>query len=560
MGALWIRLGAGPLNLPAAVTIRVEAALDEAMTTNGVTLERLAVSRPEGSARFDVQLFDVRLTEPDGTLRAAFPEVSVTLSARALARGEIRPLSVDLANAGLGLNRDAEGQIDLALTAGGETGSQTLPETLARLDTMFAAPAFAELGEVTASGLSLAMADAMTGQVMRVSDARMRLERKNGVLTVTLGGALSGSRDSTIDIALSRAAATGASNIGFAFTNLAARDVATVGPVLAWVDLMRAPISGFMGGALNDDGSVGDLRATLDIGAGQVTLDGATVPLRFDSLTAAMRYDASTGRIAFDSVALRAPDLSLDAEGHADVSPDGTRYMAQFRMTDIIVARTDLYPAPLELDGAMADLRLTLSPEVVIEIGQAVIHDAGLELHARGRIAANQEGLEIALDAHVPEVGAREALAYWPPPMLPETRGWIAERLTEGQLSGVDLAVRARPGAAPVHDLSFDFDGVHLRVLPDMPPVEGGAGYLSLSGPRLILRMDEGQMIAPGGAAVAFDRSQFVIADTRQRAPEAVIDLALAGDLTDVLTLLTHPPVRLFAGGAITLPRSAPAA
>ncbi|PWK62251.1 AsmA-like C-terminal region-containing protein [Roseicyclus mahoneyensis] len=551
-GALWLRLAAGPLELPASVTMRVEAALDAAMPANGVTLERLAVSRAEGAARFDVQLINLRLTDPDGSLRAAFPEVSVTLSAQALARGEIRPISVDLDNAGLGLSRDADGQIDLALTGGGEIGRQSLPDTLARLDQMFAAPAFAELGEVTASGLSLAMADAVTGQVMRVSDARMRLERKNNVLTVTLGGALSGSRDATIDIALSRAAATGATNIGFAFTNLSARDVATVGPVLAWVDLMRAPISGFMGGALNDDGSVGDLRATLDIGAGQVTLDGAATPLRFDSLTAAMRYDASAGRIVFDSVALRAPDLSLDAAGHADVSPDGTRYTAQFRMTDIIVARTDLYPEPLELDGAMADLRLTLSPEVVIEIGQAVIHDAGLELHARGRIASHEEGLDIAFDAHVPEARAREALTYWPPAMLPDTRGWIAERLTEGRLSGVDLAVRARPGAAPVHDLSFDFDGVRLLVLPDLPPIEGGVGYLSLSGPRLILQLDEGALIAPGGAAVAIDGSRMVIADTSQRGPEAVIDLAVAGELTDVLTLLTRPPVRLFAGGAMT--------
>jgi len=548
--ALWLRLGAGPLALPAGWTDRIETRLDAAMTANDVTLDRVEVRRAGGSARIDLRLVDVRLTDPGGAVRASFPSVAVGLSTAALARGEFRPQRVDLADAGLRLSRDAEGRIDLALAGGAP--SLGLAETLARLDTMFASPIFAELEAVTGGGLQLAMVDAMTEQVIRMRNAGMRLERDGAALTLTLGGSLEGSRDATIDLALTRNATLGSTTVGLAFANLAARDVATLGPALAWVDLMRAPIDGFIGGALADDGTVGDLRATLDIGPGRLTLEGTDEPLRFEQVASAMRYDADTGRLSFERFELDATALGFSATGHADVAPDGSSYMAQFRLADITMAPSDVYDAPVAVQGGAVDLRLTLQPRVLIEIGQAVLHHDGLEMSASGRIAAQADGLDIALDAHLPEAGVTQLLAYWPASAMQQTRLRVMQSLTAGHLRGIDLAYRAEPGAAPRHEVSFDFDGLTLRALPHMPPIEGGTGYARLVGPRLTLRLDEGQMRAPSGLAVALDGSRMEIADTAEPTPEAVIDLAIAGELTDLLTLLTERPVRLFREGTMT--------
>ena len=551
-GALWLRLGLGPLLVPEALTARLETRLNRAMTANGVTLGAIELARPEGADRIDLRLIDVRLTDPDGSLRAGFPQVTATLATAPLLRGQLQPIGVALADAGLRLSRDAEGRIDLALSAGEDAGALDLPETLARIDRMFAAPVFTDLEGVTATGLTLAMADAMTGQILRVTDAQMRLDRTENSLTVTLGGSLDGSREATIDIALSRLTAAGKTNIGFAFSNLAARDLATVGPALAWLDLMRAPISGFVGGALSDDGTVGDLRATLDIGPGQVAIDGTRAPLGFERLSSTLYYEAQTRRLRFDSLSLEAPDLALTGAGHADAAPDGSRYTAQLQLADIRTVLPDLYAEPLVLDRALLDLRLTLWPALRLEIGQAVIEDEGLSLTASGRVVAEPGGLRVALDAHLPQAPARELLRYWPVTAAARTRSWIDERLLAGRMTGVDLALRMAPGQPPEQALSFDFDGVRLTALPALPPVEDGAGYLSLTGPELVMRLDEGQMRAPGGLAVALDGSSLVIPDTRPQGPEAVIDLSLAGELGDVLTLLTNPPVNLFRGGAMT--------
>ena len=553
-GGLWLRMGVGPLRLPDAVTARVEARLDAAMTANGVRIAAIEVARPQGSGRLDLRLIDVALTDTDaeGALRAAFPEITATLSMRALLRGRVHPVGVNLADAGLRLSRDAEGRLDIALTAGEGAEALDLRQTMARIDRMFESPVFADLEGVKATGLTLAMADAMTGQILRVREARMQLDRTEAGLTVTLGGALEGSRDATIDIALSRISASGETDIAFAFDNLAARDVATAGPALAWLDLMRAPISGYVGGALGDDGSLGDLRATLEIGPGQVRPAEGALPLPFERMASTIRYEAATRRIWFDSLTLDAPALRFEAEGHADAAPDGTSYVAQFRMREIEAALPELYPGGLALDRAMVDLRLALAPALRVEIGQAVIEDGDLRLSARGEVLAGPGGVRVALDAHLPEGEVRALLPYWPETQAARTRGWIDERLLGGTLRGVDFALRAAPGATPAYELGFDFAGVRMRPLPGMPDIEGGAGYLRLTGPRLVLRLDEGQMRREGGLAVALDGSRMEIADTRQRGPEAVFDLALAGELQDVLSILTLPPVRLFENGTMT--------
>jgi hypothetical protein len=183
----------------------------------------------------------------------------------------------------------------------------SLPETMARLDAMFAAPAFDALSEVTATGLQLSMADAMTGQTMRIQDATARLTRRQGQLTLTVGGALEGSRDSRLDIAILRRAAEAETEIATVFRDLAARDLATVSPALAWLDLMRAPISGRLALQLGDDGTVGDLEARLDIGAGRVWLGQDSTPLGFDRIGADMLYDPDTRRLTFSALRLDAP-------------------------------------------------------------------------------------------------------------------------------------------------------------------------------------------------------------------------------------------------------------
>lgn len=550
--ALWLRLGAGPLTLPAVLSAQITARIDAAMAANTIAIGRIQVSRSDADGGIDLTIRDVSMTDPDGTIRAAFPALAINLSGAALLQGDVAPVRVDLQGAGLRLARDDAGQIDLALMAGDTASEIGLGETLARLDRMFAAPAFSRLEAVSGRGLELVMADAMTGQTMRVSDARMRLERTADGLSLRVGGALEGSRDATIDIALARSAESGASDLVFAFDGLAARDIATIGPALAWVDLLRAPISGVVRGRLVDDGAVGDLEVGLDIGPGAVRPAADAEPIGFDTLQVALRYDAARGRIAFDRFDLTAPALRFDGGGHADLLPDGSGYTGQFALSAIRIAALEGMAGPITLDTAQIDLRLALAPLLRVEIGQAIIAHDGHQLAARGHVAARDDGLEIALDLAMPAAQTGMVLSYWPQDRLSRTRQWVQDNIAAGDLSDITFALRARPGAQPRSALGFRFAQGDIRVLPEMPPIRDAAGHLSIVDARMALRLDRGEMRVPDGGAVSFAGSVMQIPDTRRPGPAAEIDLTLEGGLGDVLTLLRAPPVRLFDDGRIT--------
>jgi hypothetical protein len=164
----------------------------------------MALDLPEGGRAPVVEFRDVRISDPDGAPRAAFPAVRVHLDAGPILSVEFRPKRVEISGAGLRLSRDGSGRYDLDLSGAEASSRVTLPETMARLDAMFATRAFDALQEVTATGLQLSMADAMTGQTMRIEDATARLTRSEGRLTLTVGGLLDGTRESRLDIAILR--------------------------------------------------------------------------------------------------------------------------------------------------------------------------------------------------------------------------------------------------------------------------------------------------------------------------------------------------------------------
>ncbi len=499
-----------------------------------------------------IVLQGVELRDAAGGLRAAFPRVSVTLDRTALLRRELRPSQVRIVGAGLRMRRDADGRLDLELASGGGANAVSLQETLARIDAMFAAPVFDRLEDVSGDGLTLDMDDAITGQTMRVRDATMDLGRKNGSLALNFSGRLEGTRESDVTIAVTRDAPSRETEIYMDFTDLAARDVATVTPALAWLDLMRAPISGAITARLADDGTLGDLRIGLEIGAGVFNLGEGVRVLPFDAMGVDLQFATATQRLQFDRLDLEASELSFSATGHADLLDGGRALVAQLQLADIAADPEGVFDVPLSIDGGAIDLRLTLAPTVQVDIGQAVLFDGPLRLQASGRVAVEREGLRMSIDAQVPDVNARDVLPYWPTAAIPNTRNWLDANMIDGQLSGVDLALRAVPGQQLRSVLQMDFSDATLRALPALAPITDARGYLTLSGPRLVMAMEAGTLAVPDGATLALHGSTMVIERVDTPGPMADFDLHVDGALTDVLRLLNGPPVNIFAQGGMT--------
>jgi hypothetical protein len=555
LGGLWARLFVGPMAVPDAMQARIEATINDAMTTGDVSVGDMRLALPQGGRAPAIEFRDVALTAPDGELRAVFPGLQVRVAPGPLVGGALRVRSVIVTDAGVNLRRAEDGRLDLGFAGADPSEAPatevSLADTLARLDRMFSSAIFSELQDVRGEGMDVLLTDAMTGRDMRLHGATMMLVREGGQLGLSVGGRLDGSRNATLDIALSRNAGDGQTEVSVVFDTLAARDLAASSPALAWLDLMRAPIDGSLSATLGDDGTLGAVDGQLQIGAGFVTLPGQDEPVPFNAMAARLAYDPDTRRAELRDVRLSSDQLSFTARGHADVAPEGDIYVGQFTLADIAADPDGLFDAPLAVDGASVDLRLTLGETVVAEVGQAVIYDDDLRGRVNGTLRAAPDGLTLALDAHVDHADVATVLSYWPRAAIPNTRWWVEERLLAAQVRGVDFALRQGPDAPALYELSFDFTDTDLVALPAAPPIRNASGVLNLQNTRLVVRLDEGGIAVPGQGAAGLGGSNMVIDDVSVRGPLAEFDLAISGAVPDVMHVLAGPPFAALAASEL---------
>lgn len=540
---IW-RLGESPMSLPQGVQQRIAAQIDRSMGENAVSLGDISLAMVDGSRRPRIQLSEVALRDEAG-VRASFPEVSIMMDGAALLRRQLRPIEVVFDGAALTLSRDETGQLDLAFAEAAEASALGLEESLARIDEMFAGPFFERLERVEGQGLSINMQDAMTGQVIRASDGSLSLDRKGSVLTLSISGDITGTRDGRLAFAVTRNPETQNTDMRIQFDDMSARDVATSTPALAWLDLLRAPISGSLITRLADDGTLGDLSGHLGMGVGEITPNETIDPIPFEALDVYFEFDAEAARLSFTEFALASPVLSFTATGHADLVEAENSFIGQFQLQDIRANPFELYETELALDGGAADIRLSLEPNMRLDIGQAVIFKDDIELSASGYIEAMADGFALSIDANIPEAAPRDVLAYWPTRAVERTRRWVDENIIAGQASNIEFAIRRAPDRDPVEALRLDFAQTTARLTPNFPPLEDAAGYLSMIGPRLVVQVDEGVMPAPNGGNVDVAGSSFIVENARMRGPDAVVQLEIASQIPDLLTLLALPPTNL---------------
>ncbi|MBY4892391.1 AsmA-like C-terminal region-containing protein [Rhodobacteraceae bacterium N5(2021)] len=551
VGALWARLSITPMSMPDAVQARIEARINGAMDAGGmggdVAVGDMVLALPQGGRAPALEFHDVVVTTREGEVRAAFPVLRLRMAPGPLLRGQMRVKRIIVAGAGVNMTRSADGRVDLdfAGAAPGDRAERTVVETLALLDQMFAREAFSYLEEVLGVDMQVILADAVADRDIRLHGAEVRLTRDDGRITLMIGGELEGSRNAEVNLSLRRDAARGVTDMGMVFDTLAARDLATASPALAWLDLMRAPIDGQLSAAMADDGTLGALSGALDIGAGELRLPGQEAAVPFTAMQARLSYAPDTRRARFEALRLEGDQLAFQAEGHADVSHDGTVFTGQFALRDIMANPESLFDTPLEIDGAALDLRLTLGETVRVDVGQATLYDDALRVSTSGHLIAAPEGVTLAIDAQLPEIDAPTLLSYWPATAIPNTRWWVAERLQAATARGTNFALRLTPEADPLYELSFDFTDADIRALPAAPPIRGASGFLSLQNDRLSVALDGGGVAAEGQGAVLLAGSRMLIADVSQQGPLAEFDLDLASTVPDLMHVLAGPPFRV---------------
>ncbi|MEP4987721.1 MAG: AsmA family protein, partial [Paracoccaceae bacterium] len=543
-------LSGRPVNAPDWLRDRIEVRINNQLSGASLGFDDLELIVERGW-RPSVRLRDVTFTDAVGVPIVSVANIDASLAMRPLLQGQVQPKRISVTGVVAELRRDQQGQVALSL---GDNKAPTrqasdMAELVGQLDNVFDRPALRALVGLDLRALTLRYEDVRIEKAWTVDGGRLRIDRTGEDLRLSGDFALlSGGADvATLEMNYDSRLGSAAAELGVRITDVDAADIAAQGPALAWLDVLRAPISGALRVRVLPDGSVGPLNATLQIGAGVVQPTDQTQPIPFTAARSYFTYTPDTQTIQFDELSLESDWVTGSAEGRATlgeiVGGKLKDLTAQINISELVINPAQLYDDPISLGGAAMDLRLRLNP-FELTLGQAQIADNGQYLRLSGDLKAAPDGWQLALDGHLDGIERDRLLTLWPKRLVVKTRKWLDENLLAANLKNVSLALRAEPDKKPDLHLGFEFSDAKIRYTKTMPIAENASGNASILRKRFAVSADAGFVQADQGGRVDIAGTSFIVPDiTVKGGAPAVVRLRTSSTVTALLSVLDSDPI-----------------
>ncbi|MDB2369107.1 AsmA-like C-terminal region-containing protein [Octadecabacter sp.] len=488
------------------------------------------------------------LRDATGSVLARVPHIEGQLSPRGAVQGRALIQELRLVGAQVSLRRAQDGTLALAFEQGARPvgAADNFVELLEQIDAIFDQGALEALEQVRADGLIINYTDERASRSWIVDDGRIELDVNDDVLDLRANLALLSGRAFVTTAQLSYTSPRGspAGAIALSINNAAAADIASQSPLLSWLSVLDAPISGFLRSSVDANGAPRNTSATLQIGKGELRPAAQALPIPFQSARTYLTYNPLREELMFDLLEVDSDwgQFSGTAKTYLREYVQGRpeAILGQVQFSTMTLLPDGMFEDPIALSDGAVDFRLRLDP-FTLDIGQIAVNAEDALVHVAGRVRAGFDGWTVALDSTATQIEASKVLALWPPSVAPGTRKWLEENVLAGTFEDVQLSVRTRTGFPPTLATTFGYSDAQVRVLKTLPPIENARGLLSLVGKRLSVTLEDGYMTAPQGGRIDLTGSTFVIPETGPRAP-ARVDLALAGQMTAGIALLDLPP------------------
>ena len=296
----------------------------------------------------------------------------------------MRPTDVRLDQASVTIQRARNGEFDLGfgVAVGGDSAAKTktLAEMLDGVDRAFETPALGTIETVELTHLILNFSDARVRRGWLLTEGRMQLQQDAQKVAISVGFDLNYGAEKPATVALSFETQKGsvAAGFGVKIEQVAARDLASQIPTLAWLGVLDAPISGAVRAKIGEDGLLGQMDGTLEIGKGSLRPNEEARAIAFDSGRAYFGFDPKEQRIRFDELSVQtgAGKLVVEGQGYLRDMVNGVPsvMLGQFQIQELSANPEGVFAAPVAFAGGAVDLRLRIDP-FKLDIGQAVLQD-----------------------------------------------------------------------------------------------------------------------------------------------------------------------------------------
>jgi AsmA-like C-terminal region/Protein of unknown function len=487
---IW-RLMQGPIELN-WLTPYVEAGLQRSGIDFTVALTGVRVGIDRVTHQLELRADNVRLSRPDGTPLARFPEMAAGFALGALLHGRLTPTALVIEHPVLHLARDAGGAVSAQI--GGDQAPDLGPRMLERLagPPLSGAP-LALLHQISIRGATLFVNDRRSGRTWRANRVDIAIFRSSKGARGDVSFAVPlGDTMPQLHASYRFLAARQLLDLNLAIDGVKPDRLPPLIPELTQLRHVAAPVSG-------------TLQTRIDLKRGEAQ---------------GSRVDLALGRGHLYSDWLPAGGVSIErGEVHATYAPE--RNEVQVANAAIDLGGGTRLAVHGTLDG--------VTPGVVS--GAA---DPQPKHHMIGRFTA-------AL-THVPV--ARFA-ALWSPSFYPGARSWALANIRDGVLHegavrlSLDLDPITHTASVQSADGRLRYHGLTVAYMPGLPPIRNVAGTAVFAGNRLVFAPTSGTL---KGLKIA--GGTLTISDLDGHTQWLTIDLGVVGPVKDALQVIDTRPLR----------------
>jgi hypothetical protein len=605
-GALWWRLGAGPVNLDMMTPWLVAAIEENIGHGNTVEIGGTQIERA-GRIRIAVRIRDIVVRDRDHAIVASAPKAEVKLSGMALLTGRLRAESLNLVDAELAVRITPDGQVIVsagdnakplatgvasALPSNLPSPSDIAPSSIApsvqstpqlREPVTGAAPAISHdrnnasallagldwldslsltgldgqnLNEIGLKNGKLVVDDQQRGNRWSFGNISLSLRRPSGggvAFSVSEGGSKAWSLHATIG-----PSADGVRPFDLRAAGIPAKNILLALRIKDLTYSADMPLSGELKGEIGRDGLPTYLRGSLFAGKGTIIdADTPDYPMAIDQIEMNLEWDA--GRHV-----LVAPFKIISGQNRITLlahlePPNGSIPDWQMGLSGgtIVLAGSD-GEKPLIFNRIAIGVRFDTEHKQVV-LTQADISNGEIGVAGTGSIDYSGEP-RLKLGFAGTPMSAASLKSMWPTLIVPELREWVIDRIEKGSLQRIEIGVNS-----PIHNLSrrgppIPDDGlsvdivasnVTLHPVDEMPSVRDADLKAHVTGRTATVTIGQAAADTPAGRKLNISDVVFEVPDMAPKPAPARVKFRIDGPVPAAAEILASDRLREFTGNLI---------
>ncbi len=585
-GALWWRLGAGPINLDMA-TPWLAAAIEENIG-NGNTVEvgGTQIERA-GRIRIAVRIRDIIVRDRDHAIVASAPKAEVRLSGYALLMGRLRAESLNLVDAELSVRITPDGYVTVStgdnarpLATGVASKKEAgLPPTFPRqgvpngpaspspdqaagstpadsaqagllagldwLDSLSLTGLDGQnLNEIGLKNGRLIVDDQQRGNKWNFQNISLSLRRPSGG-GVALSVAEEGAQGWSLRVAV------GPPANGVRSVDIKADKVSTTNILLA----MRLkelnysanlPLSGELKGELGRDGLPTYFRGKVTAGAGEIVdSDTPEFPLEIDSAEVNLEWDANK-RVLVAPFKIISGENRITLLAHLEPPNDNvTDWQLGLSGGTVLLAGNDNEP-PVIFNRVSIGVRFDTAKKRVI-LTQADFSNGEIGVAGTGTVDYSGEPRLMLGFAGTP-MSASALKRVWPSLVVADIRQWVVDRVERGAIQRIEVGVNSpvrnlsRKGP-PIPDEGLNVNivanGVTLRPVDGLPSIRDADLKAHITGRTASVTIGQGAADTPSGRKLNVSDAAFEVPDTFPKPVQAKVKFRIDGPVPAAAEILS---------------------